>query len=428
MQFPILQYIDVVIGLAVAMIVVATFVTAVTQFIMSATYARARYLRDGLTSLLTQLDPEKLGDDARYVAELVLRDETVGSKKLIPLLTNARNFFTRSKWLVVTSEWLRTHILRQPARQTGTGPSPKILPAVSPAGVLQREELVLLLLQFMSQASTMGDKDADAKTKAFQHLLNVVKGSGTFDVGEQLKEIQKEILNQEAANPKAAAATWRSAAVQAVAQKTAELHEFVAKVNIWYDNTMDRVSANFGLEAKIMTAVVAVVACSWLQLDTIGLVKRLSTDASYRAAVISQAKDLGVVSRDPHSTAGSDPSASEQAKPELCGGLQLKECREQVVNRLAEVRGLSLLPDRPGIILEAVNWDIFGLGSIKLPLVKLVNPGNWPWPGLLLSWVLVSLGAPFWYDVLKNAMGLRSSLAQQDDKDRQVRRDDQTGS
>jgi hypothetical protein len=45
---------------------------------------------------------------------------------------------------------------------------------------------------------------------------------------------------------------------------------------------------------------------------------------------------------------------------------------------------------------------------------------------LLLSWVLVSLGAPFWYDVLKNVMGLRSSLAQKDDKDREDRRAQQT--
>jgi hypothetical protein len=46
---------------------------------------------------------------------------------------------------------------------------------------------------------------------------------------------------------------------------------------------------------------------------------------------------------------------------------------------------------------------------------------------LLLSWVLVSLGAPFWYDVLKNVMGLRSSLAQLDDKDREGRQAQQTG-
>ena len=284
MQFPILQYLDVVIGLAVVMIVVATFVTAVTQFILSTTYARARYLRDGLRHLISQLDPNKLSDHARYLAELTLRDENVGSKKLLPGLTAMRN-------------WLRLHLPWLATKGTAAGLGPEALPAVSPASVIQREELVMLLLQLMSQAPT-GDP-TDAKGAALKQLLLAVKGMGAFDVAEELKKIQNEIMNQEAADPRAAATTWRSAAIQAVSQKTAELHDFVARLNAWYDNTMDRVSANFALEAKVVTAVVAFVACTWLQLDAIGLVKRLSTDANYRNAIVSQAKDLGVVAQDP---------------------------------------------------------------------------------------------------------------------------------
>ena len=97
-----------------------------------------------------------------------------------------------------------------------------------------------------------------------------------------------------------------------------------------------------------------------------------------------------------------------------------------MVKKLADVRELNLLPAKPGISFETVEWRIFGLLRIKLPLVKPVKWETWPWPGLLLSWVLVSLGAPFWYDVLKNVMGLRSSLAQKDDKDREDRRAQQT--
>jgi len=404
LQFPILQYLDVVIGLAVVMIVVATFVTAVTQFIISATYARARYLRDGLDTLIAQLDTNKLGQHARYLAELALRDETVGSKKLLPKLTAVRNWF-RPKGA---------------AEQLG----PKTLPAYSPASVVQREELVLLLLRLMSQAPT--GTPTDAKGAALKQLLLAVKGTGVFDAAEELKKIQNAILNQEAADPKAAAATWRSAAIQAAAQKSDALHDFVARVNAWYDNTMDRASASFGQEARVVTTVVAFVACAWLQLDTIGLVKHLSTDANYRSAIVSQAKDLGVVAQDPDTKRAQPAVASKPDESELCGGLPLKECREQMVKKLADVRELSLLPAEPGISVGRVEWRIFGLGPISLPMVKPVNPGNWPWPGLLLSWVLVSLGAPFWFDVMKNVMGLRSLLAQKDDKDREGRRAQQS--
>jgi len=35
-------------------------------------------------------------------------------------------------------------------------------------------------------------------------------------------------------------------------------------------------------------------------------------------------------------------------------------------------------------------------------------------PGFLLSWILLSLGAPFWYDALKNALRFRSLVAQKE--------------
>jgi hypothetical protein len=97
-----------------------------------------------------------------------------------------------------------------------------------------------------------------------------------------------------------------------------------------------------------------------------------------------------------------------------------------VLNKLADVRDLSLIPAKPGIRFGTKEWSVFGWFPITLPVVGPAGPGSWSWSGLLLSWVLVSLGAPFWYDVLKNVMKLRSSLAQLDDKDREDRRADQT--
>ena len=42
-------------------------------------------------------------------------------------------------------------------------------------------------------------------------------------------------------------------------------------------------------------------------------------------------------------------------------------------------------------------------------------------PGVLLSWVLVSLGTPFWFDLLKRLVGFRSLLAKKDEDDRRQR-------
>ncbi len=55
--------------------------------------------------------------------------------------------------------------------------------------------------------------------------------------------------------------------------------------------------------------------------------------------------------------------------------------------------------------------------------------GNWSgqladarkWPGMLISILLLSLGAPFWYNVLKDLLKLRSDIAGKDDTQRAER-------
>jgi len=43
------------------------------------------------------------------------------------------------------------------------------------------------------------------------------------------------------------------------------------------------------------------------------------------------------------------------------------------------------------------------------------------WLGLLVTWMLLSLGAPFWYDALKDLLKLRSTLAKKEEDDRKDR-------
>ena len=43
------------------------------------------------------------------------------------------------------------------------------------------------------------------------------------------------------------------------------------------------------------------------------------------------------------------------------------------------------------------------------------------WRGVVLTWVLLSLGAPFWYDALKDLLKLRSSMAEKEEKARASR-------
>src|SRR5262249_29613117 len=72
-------------------------------------------------------------------------------------------------------------------------------------------------------------------------------------------------------------------------------------------------------------------------------------------------------------------------------------------------------------------YDLLGkAGLVTLPLGSF---SNWwvqikesrKWPGMLISVLLLSLGAPFWYKVLAQLLQLRSAIAGKDDAQRDQR-------
>jgi len=96
-------------------------------------------------------------------------------------------------------------------------------------------------------------------------------------------------------------------------------------------------------------------------------------------------------------------------------------------DQAAVALGARRAETRPASRLGAVRADVFGgiaAGLISVP----ASPGEWAarWretnvPGVLLTSLLLSLGAPFWYSALKKMLQLRSVLAAKDDEQRAAR-------
>jgi hypothetical protein len=66
--------------------------------------------------------------------------------------------------------------------------------------------------------------------------------------------------------------------------------------------------------------------------------------------------------------------------------------------------------------------DAFSKTRFQLMPDPYPGPGEWSWPlphllGILASAALLSLGAPFWFNVLKSLANLRPMLANEVDKD-----------
>jgi hypothetical protein len=315
-----LKTLDVLIGVTMVVLLFSMAVTVITQALSTMSGRRGKHLRDGLAGLLQQLGIPA-GDYAKQIADSLLKH---------PLIAEGKN-------------------------KLGT--------------VIHREEFTKLLLDL---ASGVGAKKLEGDAEPV--LKRALEDGGIKDPEQALKNIRAMGLLLEASNPELSNQARDGLAI---------LHEassdFVARVNSWFDQTMDRVSQRFTHYTHWITMGVAVVVVVTVQLDTIAIADRLWIDDQFRNTIVKQATDDFSKSTNPN-TDNVDP------KP--------------YYNLLNKTALITLPLDR--------DW--------------LVRLKDWRrLPGMIVSVLLISLGAPFWYNALKDLLKLRSSLAGKDDAQRAQR-------
>lgn len=315
-----LKTIDVLIGVTTVLLLFSMGVTVITQVLTNLCSRRGRHLRNGLADLLQQLGiPTR--ECAKEIAQKLLKH---------PLIAEG-------KWKMGT--------------------------------VIHREEFTKLLLDFASAtgAKKLGEDSQGA-------IKQVLADGGITDPDQTLKNIRAMALQLEASNPELSNHLRDGLAI---------LHEassdFVARVNSWFDQTIDRVSQRFTTYTHWVTMAVAVVVVVSVQLDIIAVADRLWIDEQFRSTVVSDATKRF----------SSQPADSNVKNNSIA------------YYNLLNSAGLITVP------LDH-DWALQLMDARKVP-------------GMLLSILLISLGAPFWYNALKDLLKLRSSLAQNDDAQRAQR-------
>jgi len=313
-----LKTVDLLIGATTVLLLFSMAVTVITQAITNLAGRRGRHLRAGLSDLLQQLGISS-AECAQKIADSVLKH---------PMIRDGKN-------------------------KLGT--------------VIHREEFTKLLLDLSS-----GEGAHKLEAEAESELKKVLADGGIQDPGQALKNVRSLALQIEASNPELSNQMRDGLAI---------LHEapsdFVARVNSWFDNTIDRVSQRFTTYTHWITLVVSLVVVVVVQLDIIAVCDRLWIDDQFRNTIVSDATKQFSQNNDGKTV---DP------KP--------------YYNLLSQT-GLITLPfDR--------DWT---------ERIKDVRKA----PGMLVSVLLLSLGAPFWYSALKDLLKLRSTLASKDDAQRAQR-------
>jgi len=214
-----------------------------------------------------------------------------------------------------------------------------------------------------------GKKPSYIPSKSFAiALLEVFKASNSEseDAVDEIRDKVKQLDNS----------LVRTALLVALKATEGSVETALDNIGTWFDNAMNSVSAWYKTHSQFVTFAVAVVLVISFNADTIALTKQLSGNPALRAELILQAQ-------------------MEQADvvPENRSN---EMDSSDTFNRLLEETKLQF-----GWWDEEGGWVVPNTaGGV---VVKLL--------GLLITIFMISLGAPFWYDLLSKILRYRKPKA-----------------
>jgi len=419
-----LEYVDIVMSFAVVMLLLSMLVTTIVQLVIAGLGLRGSILQWGLERIIMQLDPrlaDALPDQkkkgwccralqtlltglhCKALAESICREETHASK--------------------IADEVLRHSLLTHAHGQQATS--------------IRKEELIKLLDDLAVSATSR-------LPPATKQLLAPVMGAAhTPEFAAGAARLATEL---EQAFPSRAQRVR-----QQVEQTLTSARTVTANVGAWFDVVMDRTSENFLLKTRWITAGVAAALAFGLQVDALNLIQQLATRPEVRAKLVQSADAVLHKAEDTFAlTAAKQALASKaiaEMKPALTNQPGATQLQDIPMNLITRAEGESWLKEKLGtnacLTACLTTYDqkfeeltAVWLGALRqttanvhtqllattLNVIPDPLPRPWdysgqtaPWRhllGILMTAVLLSLGAPFWYNMLRQLASLRPAVAE----------------
>lgn len=158
-----------------------------------------------------------------------------------------------------------------------------------------------------------------------------------------------------------------------------DLKKVQANIEIWFNNSMDRVAAWYKTRTQTIVFLIAVLVVLATNADTIRIGKALSDDPALRDALVVQAQEYAK-NTPPQGTP--DPSKPPTNKI------------EEIKKNVTAIQGLGVPLGYKGDTPDMADPFTWWLSKII---------------GLLLTIGAASLGAPFWFDMLNKFINVREA-------------------
>lgn len=206
--------------------------------------------------------------------------------------------------------------------------------------------------------------------ESFQSILMdiILKGEGVEKLEEKIDELPDEDL--------------KNVLKQFLRETDHNIDAFKVKVQSWYNDVMDRASGWYKRSTQKILIGVGFLIAVIFNADTLAIYERLESDPDTLQKVVNLAEDFV----DSEDTLALAPTADPMFEESLA------KLRGLVDNQIESVKSPL------GLGWKNVVWEEVGWYDVVIKIL-----------GWIVTALAVSLGAPFWFDLLHKLVNIRTS-------------------
>jgi hypothetical protein len=430
-----LESVDTLIAFILIMLIVSLLITIAVQMTATALNLRGVNLLSGLASTFAVIDPS-MEKKRKELARFVLRSRLL-SDSFLP------------NWQVLRW-WQRASAVRP---QEIFDAIHRIAIGKEPSEKALKDNATSLLIALGMDQQTLADatkKITDAEETANTLAANANKALDSILDANIRQKVQNEV-NTAVTSVTSALRTAGTAAADQIVKNAGTIEDAYKKFHKWTCICEERAQQWLTMHTRILTIIFAFVAAFWLQLDTVEIFRFVSSNKLARDKLVAQA---GVVEAQAARVLGDSSSVlkdalkdwtEKQTDPDIKSKLDRIEVkdtdtREEVQAKVIKaLNGETPIDSFDSIVNAAasrrVEKQAANFKTVKADLDKagfdVFPQTEWRWEkgwwngcrqhfwGILFSVGLLSLGAPFWYNALKNLTNLKSVVAQNISKEKE---------